>query len=58
MMDKPTAVRIAPIITNIPRLIRNVRHHNPQANLQVGFTSLSICYLLSLFSPSSKPPDR
>ncbi|MCJ7791942.1 MAG: hypothetical protein MUP49_06025 [Dehalococcoidia bacterium] len=35
--------RITPIITDIPRLIRNIRHHNPQANLQVGLTSLSIC---------------
>jgi hypothetical protein len=45
MSDKPTAVRIAPIITDIPRPIRNILHHNPQANLQVGFTSLSICSL-------------
>ncbi len=37
--------RIAPIITAIPRLIRNILHHNPQANFQVGFTSLSICSL-------------
>jgi len=37
--------RITPIITDIPRPIRNIFHHNPQANLQVGFTSLSICFL-------------
>jgi hypothetical protein len=38
----PIANRIAEIITAIPRLIRNIRHHMPQANLQVGLTSLSI----------------
>jgi len=47
MHTTPTLNRmnmIAPIITDIPRLIRTVLHHNPQANFQVGFTSLSICY--------------
>jgi hypothetical protein len=44
MIATPTAIRIAVIITPIPKLIRNIRHHNPQANFQVGLTSLSICF--------------
>jgi hypothetical protein len=44
MTVTPTAHRIAAIIANIPRLIRNIRHHIPQANFQVGFTSLSIYF--------------
>ena len=54
MIVTPTANRIAPIITNIPRLIRNIRHHNPQANFQVGFTSLSICFFSFFVFPGSK----
>jgi hypothetical protein len=43
-IDKPIAATvIAPIIKPIPKLIRNIRHHIPQANFQVGLTSLSIC---------------
>jgi hypothetical protein len=50
MIDTPIRNRTNVIIAPIPRLIRNQRHHNPQANLQVGFTSLSIySSLLSLF---------
>lgn len=43
MSDTPTKTRINVIIRPIPRVIRNIRHHKPQANLQVGLTSLSIC---------------
>ena len=35
--------RINKTIADTPKLIRVIRHHNPQANLQVGLTSLSIC---------------
>jgi hypothetical protein len=43
---------IAPTTTDIPRPIKNIRHHNPQANLQVGLTSLSIQAFSFLFFPS------
>jgi hypothetical protein len=49
----PTAKRIDEIITTIPSVIRNIRHHNPQASLQVGLISSSIC--CSSFSCSVRP---
>jgi hypothetical protein len=54
----PIANRIAEIITAIPRLMRNIRHHIPQASLQVGLTSLSIYSLLFLCFPGSRPVNR
>ena len=34
-----SSVIIAPITTDIPRPIRNILHHNPQASLHVGLIS-------------------
>jgi hypothetical protein len=40
--DMPTKNMISPITADIPKLIRNILQNNPQANLQVGLTSLFI----------------
>ena len=42
MSDTPTKNIITLNNADIPRPIRNILHHNPQASLQVGLTSLFI----------------